>query len=333
MPNDNPEQPVGRSRLRRVLRVVAIAVGALLLVIVIAIAAMVRPDIPLAKLMPEYGVPPSKFIEIQGMRIRYRDEGSGPPLVLLHGFSSSLDTWDGWVRQFAGKRRVIRLDLPGFGLTGPAPDGNYTAGRYVGVVTELLDKLGVERVDIAGNSMGGRIALMFALAHPERVRKLILVDAGGLPWPEPPLFKLAKTPVVGSWLVRHVTPRFVVQRNLETVYGTPSRLTGAVVDRYWDMTLRAGNRGAIVGRITGPPDPPMGGQLGKVKLPVLIQWGKLDRWIPLSDAYGFQRGIAGSKLRIYPTAGHVPMEELPEATARDADAFLGSPGPGQPEAH
>jgi pimeloyl-ACP methyl ester carboxylesterase len=302
---------------------VAIAVGSLLLVIVIAIAAMVRPDIPLAKLMPEYGVPPSKFIKIQGMRVRYRDEGSGPPLVLLHGFSSSLDTWDGWQRQIGGKRRVIRLDLPGFGLTGPASDGNYTAARYVGVVTELLDKLGVERTDIGGNSMGGRTALMFALAHPERVRKLILVDAGGLPWPQPPLFKLAKTPVVGSWLVRHVTPRFVVRRGLETVYGTPSRLRDAVVDRYWEMTLRAGNRGAIVGRITGPPDPPLGGRLGEVKAPTLIQWGKLDRWIPLADAYGFQRGIAGSKLRVYPTAGHVPMEELPEATARDVDAFLG----------
>ncbi|MDT4947183.1 MAG: hypothetical protein QOH14_3916 [Pseudonocardiales bacterium] len=326
MPIHNTERHAGRARLRRVLHVVAIAVGSLLLVIVIAIAAMVRPDIPLAKLMPEYGVPPSKFIEIQGTRIRYRDEGSGPPLVLLHGFSSSLDTWDGWVRQFAGKRRVIRLDLPGFGLTGPAPDGNYTAARYVGVVTELLDKLGVERTDIAGNSMGGRTALMFALAHPERVRKLILVDAGGLPWPEPPLFKLAKTPVVGSWLVRHVTPRFAVQRNLETVYGTPARLTVAVVDRYWDMTRRAGNRGAIVERITGPADPPLGGQLGQVKAPTLIMWGKLDRWIPLSDAYGFQRGIPGAKLRIYPTAGHVPMEELPDETARDADTFLGSPG-------
>jgi pimeloyl-ACP methyl ester carboxylesterase len=324
MPNKNIGARGGR--VQRVLRMATIAIGALLLVIVIAIAAMVRPDIPLAKLMPKYGTPPSRFIEIQGMRIRYRDEGSGPPLLLLHGFSSSLDTWDGWQRQLGSKRRVIRLDLPGFGLTGPAPDGNYTAARYVGVVTELLDKLGVERTDIAGNSMGGRTALMFALAHPERVRKLILVDAGGLPWPEPPLFKLAKTPVVGSWIVRHVTPRFVVQRNLETVYGTPSRLTNAVVDRYWDMTLRAGNRGAIVGRITGPPDPPMGGQLGKVKLPVLIQWGKLDRWIPLSDAYGFQRGIAGSKLRIYATAGHVPMEELPAETARDADTFLGPPG-------
>ena len=213
LPASPPRQ---RSLVRRVLRAVAIAVGSLLLVAAIAIAAMVRPDIPLAKLLPEYGAAPSKFIEIEGMRIHYRDEGAGQPLVLLHGFGSSLYTWDRWVRQLAGTRRLIRLDLPGFGLTGPAPDGDYSAERYVRVVAALLDSLGVERTDIAGNSMGGRTALMFALAHPERVRKLILVDAGGFaPMPPPMLFRLANTPIVGRWLVLHVTPRFVVCRNLE----------------------------------------------------------------------------------------------------------------------
>jgi pimeloyl-ACP methyl ester carboxylesterase len=315
-----------RSRVRRVLRGVAIAVGSLLLVAAIGIAAMVRRDIPLEALMPKYGAPPSKFVEIEGMRIHYRDEGTGQPLVLLHGFGSSLYTWDGWVRQLAGTRRVIRLDLPGFGLTGTAPDGDYTAGRYVRVVAALLDRLGVERTDIAGNSMGGRTALMFALAHPERARKLILVDAGGFaPMPEPMLFREAQTPIVGPWVLLHVTPRFMVRRNLEGVYGDPSRLTGAVVVRYQAMMLRAGNRGAMLARITGPPDPNLADRLGELKLPVLIQWGALDRWIPLSDAQGFQRGIAGAELRVYAGAGHVPMEELPEATARDADAFLGSP--------
>ena len=316
--------PRQRSLVRRVLCMVAIAVGSLLLVAAIAIAAMVRPDIPLAALLPEYGAAPSKFIEIEGMRIHYRDEGAGPPLVLLHGFGSSLYTWDGWVRQLAGTRRLIRFDLPGFGLTGPAPDGDYTAERYVRVVTALLDRLGVERTDIAGNSMGGRTALMFALAHPERVRKLILVDAGGFaPMPPPSLFLLAQTPILGPSMILHVTPRFLVRYNLEGVYGDPSRLTDAVVDRYWAMGRRAGNRGAMLARITGPPDPNLADRLGELKLPVLIQWGELDRWIPLSDARGFQRGIVGAELRVYPGAGHVPMEELPEATARDADAFLG----------
>jgi pimeloyl-ACP methyl ester carboxylesterase len=327
MPASPPRQ---RSLVRRVLRAMAIAAGSLLLVAAIAIAAMARPDIPLAALLPEYGAPPSQFVEIEGMRIHYRDEGAGPALVLLHGFGSSLYTWDGWVRQLAGTRRLIRLDLPGFGLTGPAPDGDYRAERYVRVVAALLDSLRVERTDIAGNSMGGRTALMFALAHPERVRKLILVDAGGFaPMPPPMLFRLARTPIVGAFLLLHVTPRFVVRRNLEGVYGDPSRLTDAVVDRYWVMARRAGNRGAMLARITGPSDPTLANRLGELMLPVLIQWGELDRWIPLADAHGFQRGIAGAELRVYKDAGHVPMEEFPEATARDADAFLESPGPGQ----
>src|ERR1700731_3280580 len=130
--------PRQRSLVRPVLRAVAIVVGLPLLVAAIAIAAMVRPDIPLAALLLEYGAAPSKFVEIEGMRIHYRDEGAGSPLVLLHGFGSSLYTWEGWVRQLAGTRRLIRLDLPGFGLTGPAPDGDYRTERYVHVVAALL---------------------------------------------------------------------------------------------------------------------------------------------------------------------------------------------------
>jgi pimeloyl-ACP methyl ester carboxylesterase len=299
MPSDKTVQYVRRSLVRRVLRVVA----------------MVRPDIPLESLLPEYGAAPSQFVEIEGMRIHYRDEGAGPPLVLLHGFGSSLYTWDGWVLQLVGTRRLIRFDLP---------DGDYRVERYVSVVAALLDRLGVERADFAGNSLGGRTALSFALAHPERVRKLILVDAGGFEqWPQPMLFRLAHTPILGRLLLLHVTPRFIVRRNLEEVYGDPSRLTDAIVDRYQAMTLRAGNRAAMLARLTGPPDPLLADRLGELKLPVLIQWGKLDRWIPLSNAHGFQRGIAGAELRVYPSAGHIPMEELPEGTARDADAFLG----------
>jgi len=259
------------------------------------------------------------------MRVHYRDEGAGPPLVLLHGTSSSLHTWDGWVKALAGTRRLIRLDLPGFGLTGPAPDGDYSAERHARVVAALLDRLEVGRADFAGNSLGGRIALTFALAHPERVRKLILVDAAGFEQVPPPmLFKLAHTPILNRALL-HLTPRFFVRRNLEEVYGDPSRLTDAVVERYQAMALRAGNRAAMLARMNGPQDPLLADRLGELKMPVLIEWGEQDRWIPLSSARGFQHAIAGAELRTYPGAGHIPMEELPEATARDADSFLGPP--------
>jgi pimeloyl-ACP methyl ester carboxylesterase len=321
--------PRRRSPTRRVLRGIVIGIGLLLLVVTIAIAAMVRPDIPLETLLPKYGAAPSKFVEIEAMRIHYRDEGTGPPLMLVHGFGSSLFTWDGWVRELAGKRRLIRLDLPGFGLTGPAPDGDYRADRYVRVIAALLDSLGVQRTDIAGNSLGGRTALMFALEHPERVRKMILVDAGGYAqMPLPPVYRMAQTPIIGPFLLLHVTPRFVIRRNLEGVYGDPSRLTDSVVARYQAMTLRAGNRGAMLARIMGPPDPLLADRLGELKLPVLIQWGELDQWVPLSNAYGFQHGITGAQLRIYPGVGHVGMEEVPKVTARDANAFLGAPDSG-----
>jgi len=313
-----------RSRGRRVLRACAFLLAGLVVLAVVAVAAMIRRDIPIDELVPRYGAAPSQFMELQGMRVHYRDEGAGPPLVLVHGTSSSLHTWDGWVKELAGKRRLIRVDLPGFGLTGPAPDGDYRVERYERFLGEFLDRLGIARADLAGNSLGGRVVLTFALAHPERVHKLVLIDAGGLSGaPHPTIFKLARMPVVGRALLT-LTPEFLVRRNVEEVYGDPSRVTDAVVERYHDMALRAGNRKALWGRLNGTLDPDLDARLGDVAVPVLIEWGEQDRWMPVSFAQRFARGIKGAELRIYPGAGHVPMEEIPTPTARDADAFLGT---------
>jgi len=309
--------------VRRIIRSLAALAGALLLIAGIAVAAMIRPDIPVDELIPRYGAPPSQFMQLEGMRVHYRDEGKGPPLLLVHGTSSSLHTWDGWVRELAGRRRIVRVDLPGFGLTGPAPDRDYRVERYARFIGGFLDRLGIARADIAGNSLGGRVALTFTLAHPDRVRRLVLVDAAGLSGvPPPTIFRLARTPVVNS-ILRRATPRFLIRRNLEEVYGDDSRVTDALVDRYHAMVRRAGNRDALVDRLTGPEDPVLDDRLGDVDLPVLIEWGGDDPWIPVACAHRFQRGIGGSQLRIYPGAGHTPMEELPAPTARDADAFLG----------
>lgn len=313
-----------RSRARRALRGVAIALGALILLAAIATAAMIRPDIPVAELIARYGAAPSRFMELEGMRIHYRDEGKGPPLLLVHGTSSSLHTWDGWTAELAPRRRIVRLDLPGFGLTGPAPDRDYRVERYARLLAAFLDRLGIRRADVGGNSLGGRVAVTFALAHPDRVGKLILVDPAGLSGvPPPAIFRLAQTPVVNR-LLRHVTPRFLIRRNLEEVYGDASRVSDALVDRYHAMVRRAGNRTALVDRLTGAQDPVLDDRLDDLRAPVLIQWGEADRWIPVSNAQRFQRGIAGSQLRVYPGAGHTPMEELPVPTARDADTFLGA---------
>jgi pimeloyl-ACP methyl ester carboxylesterase len=304
-----------RSRWARVLLLVLGILG------VMAIA-LVRTDIPRERLMPIYGRAPSQFASLEGMRVHYRDEGSGPPLVLVHGTSSSLHTWDGWVKLLSARRRVVRLDLPGFGLTGPAPDGDYTAQRYARLIAALMDQLGIERADLAGNSLGGRVALAFALERPTRVRKLVLVDASGLSGQKlPPIFEIARLPVLHR-LLTIATPRWLVKRNVIDVYGDPARLDEALVDRYAALLRAEGNREALVTRLRGARDPDLDARLAEIRAPVLIQWGERDRWIPLPFATRLQQGIAGSTLKTYPDAGHVPMEELPELTASDADRFL-----------
>jgi len=305
-------------KIRRAARVLLAILGALALLL----ATQVRPDIPREQLLAKYAPPPSRFAEIEGMRVHYRDEGVGPPLVLIHGTSSSLHTWEGWVSRLSSHRRVVRLDLPGFGLTGAAPDGDYRPARYARVVGALLDQLGIARADVAGNSLGGRVALTFALDHPDRVRKLVLVDAAGLRGQRPPaIFRFARTPVVNR-LLTVVTPRWIIRQNLADVYGDPARIDDVLIDRYAELTRAEGNRTALLGRLNGPPDPDLDDRLGEIHAPVLILWGERDRWIPLPFAERFKAGITGAKLVTWPDAGHVPMEELPEATAREADRFL-----------
>jgi pimeloyl-ACP methyl ester carboxylesterase len=292
--------------------------------LVLAVLSLVRSDIPQAELLPRYGVGASRFATLDGVQVHYRDEGAGPPLVLVHGTSSSLHTWDGWVARLSSHRRVVRLDLPGFGLTGPAPDHDYTPSRYARVVLALMTALGIDRADVAGNSLGGRVALTMALEHPERVHGLVLVDSAGLGGLKPPaIFALGRTPVLGHSL-RWLTPRFVIRSNVEQVYGDPTRVTDALVDRYYELTRREGNREALYDRLNGPPDPDLDVRLGEVRAPVLVEWGERDRWIPLPFAHRLVEGIHGARLVTYPDAGHVPMEEVPEPTARDADAFLSS---------
>jgi pimeloyl-ACP methyl ester carboxylesterase len=307
-----------RPKRRRALRVALLVLAAL----VLAVLSLVRTDIPHAELLPRYGDGASRFVVVDGVTVHYRDEGAGAPLVLVHGTSSSLHTWDGWVARLSSHHRVVRLDLPGFGLTGPAPDRDYSALRYARIVAALMSKLGIDRADVAGNSLGGRVALTLALEHPERVRSLVLVDAAGLSGQKPPaIFAIARTPVVGRAL-RWLTPRVMVRRNVEEVYGDRARVTETLVDRYYELTRHEGNREALLDRLTAPADPPLDDRLAELRVPVLLEWGERDRWIPPSFAQRFEGGIHGARLVTYPDAGHVPMEELPEATARDAEAFL-----------
>lgn len=284
------------------------------------------PDIPVDQLKARWAQPPSQFIALDGMQVHVRDEGprdDPQPLVLIHGTSSSLHTWDGWASALRGGRRVIRFDLPGFGLTGPNAGNDYSMDAYVRFVAALLDQLGVARCVIGGNSLGGEVAWATAHAYPQRVAKLILVDAAGYRFESasvPIGFRIARTPGLRR-VMTYLLPPGMVERSLRNVYGDPSRVTPELIDLYTDMARRAGNRGALGVRMTQA-------QTGReqdirdLKLPTLILWGGQDRLIPPAYAERFHADIAGSKLVMFEHLGHVPQEEDPASTVAALQAFL-----------
>lgn len=281
-------------------------------------------DKTLAELTPLYANEASRFVAVDGMEVHYRDEGSGPVLLLLHGSNASLHTWDGWVQELQSNYRLIRLDLPGHGLTGPHPENRYHWAEAARFVDHFVQKLGVDRFVIVGNSMGGGIAWNYALAFAQKVEKLVLLDARGIPPQEPLPFAFRAYSVPGlNGLLTVFTPRWIVAQSLRDVYGEASKVSEALIDRYFDLGLREGNRRATAYRMSHLDTYEALPRLAELKLPTLILWGEKDTWILPKYGHEFARRIAGAKLILYPGLGHVPMEEAPQETARDVRAFLG----------
>ena len=309
------------------LKLLAAVFGMVVALLGIGILLSWAPDRTVDSLKARWAPPPSRFIELAGQSVHYRDEGprdDSLPIVLVHGTLSSLHTWDGWVDSLKGAHRVIRMDLPGFGLTGPAVDADYSMPAYDRFVLRLLDSLGVRRFTIAGNSLGGEIAWHVAAAVPERVVKLILVDAAGYPLVSQSIpigFRLARIPSL-SWLLERSLPRALVESSVRNVYGDPKRVTPALVDRYFELTLRAGNRASLGQRFAQSRPGDEIDRIPKLKLPALILWGGKDRLIPPDHAKLFQRDIAASQLVMYPELGHVPHEEDAARTVADVLRFI-----------
>jgi pimeloyl-ACP methyl ester carboxylesterase len=293
----------------------------------VAMFGLLQADLPLDQLRSRWAPAPSQFIALMGMQVHLRDEGpreDPSPIVLIHGTAASLHTWEGWVDALKPTRRVVTMDLPGFGLTGPNPEDDYHLDTYVRFVLALLDRLGIQRCVLGGNSLGGEIAWHVGLAAPQRIERLILVDAAGYKkWPKgmPLGFLLAALP--GSRpIIERVLPRFIVDSSTRFVYGEPSRITAAINDRYYQLALRPGNRGALARRFRQVNMGEDTHRLGELRMPTLIVWGARDRIFGLGDARGFQKAIPGSRLQVYDDLGHVPQEEDAARTVRDVQAFL-----------
>lgn len=308
-------------------RILSAVTGIVALMLVATVATNWAPDRPVSGLTARWAQPPSVFMDVAGVRAHVRDEGprdDPTPIVLLHGTADSLHTWSGWTEVLARDRRVIRVDLPGFGLTGPAPDGDYRVERYVHFVGALLDALGVQQCVLGGNSFGGWISWETALAQPGRVQALILVDAAGYPIESqsvPIGFRIARVPGLNR-VMQSVLPRGMIESSVRNTYGDPSRVTPELVDRYYELTLREGNRAALAQRFAAGRWAQDSARIRAVRQPTLILWGGRDGLIPLRYGEQFNRDIAGSRLVVFPELGHVPQEEDPAATVAAVSQFL-----------
>ena len=290
------------------------------------------PDQRVEELKVRWAKPPSRFIEVNGLQVHLRDEGphdDPAPIVLLHGTSASLHTWQGWAMALRDKRRVIRFDLPGFGLTGPSREHDYSIAADVAFVRAVMDKLGVQRFVLAGNSLGGKIAWAAAARMPERVERLILVDAAGYlpqsmatPQEVPLALRLARMPWLRP-LASYTLPRGLIEDALRQLYGDPAKVTPELVDQYFAMARREGNRDALARRVdqlTGA-DPTL---LKDIQAPTLILWGGRDHLLPPELGRRFERDIPGAKLVVFDNLGHMPQEEDPDRTVAEVRRFLGS---------
>ena len=281
------------------------------------------PDESRAALEAKYHVAASDYVEVAGLRVHVSDQGprDAPAVILLHGFGSSLQTFDAWARALSTRFRIVRFDLPGFGLTGAEPSGDYSDARGLAVMAGLMDRLGLVRASLVGNSMGGRLAWMFAAAFPARVDKLILISPDGFASAG---FDYGRAPDVPLMLrlLPYTLPKFMLRMTLAPAYADQRRLTDDVVTRYWDFMRAPGVRQAIIDRtaqtILQDPVP----SLHKIQAPVLLLWGEEDAMIPISNAEDYVAAIPQAKLVRLSRLGHVPQEEAPAASLLPVQDFL-----------
>lgn len=312
------------TRLRKAGGRVRKIMGWLAILLVLGIGALAlwlyAPDKSRLALEAAY---PGEYRTVGGLRIRLRDTGprDRPAVILLHGFGASLDTWEPWARALSARFRVIRLDLPGFGLTGADPTGDYTDARAMALLIGLMDQLGIERASLIGNSLGGRIAWNFAATHPGRVRSLVLIAPDGFASPGFDYDRAPALPIMMRALP-YVAPRGMLKANLGTGYGDPAALSDATLTRYRDMLIAPGVRRAMLARMaqTILRDPiPM---LGRITAPTLLVWGEKDGMIPISNAADYLRHVPDAKLLRLPTLGHLPFEEDPVESLPAVQQFL-----------
>ncbi len=266
----------------------------------------------------------SRFAEIDGVRIHYQEKGTGTPLVLIHGYTSSTYSWKDVFEPLSKNFHVIAVDLKGFGFSRK-PDGDYSRRAQALLVTHLLDHLNVEKAWLCGNSMGGEVALNVALANPQRVVGLILVDSAGVEVPGKGSLTpgYLMVPVVGRLLIAFsLTSDKLVREGLGKSFYDRTKVTDDRVANYFrPLKTRGGQLAALRARMQWsmfPVEP----ELGRINVPTLILWGAQDQLIPLAAGRKLSALIKDSKLVIFDSCGHLPQEEMPARTIDEMTKFI-----------
>jgi pimeloyl-ACP methyl ester carboxylesterase len=303
--------------------VLTILIAILVASVIGAAAWLYTPDKPREALEAAYAPPPSQFLLVAGVRLHVRDTGprDAPAVIMLHGFGASLHTWEDWAQGLADHYRVIRFDLPGFGLSGPDPSDDYSDARSLRLITGLMDQLGVARAAMVGNSMGGKLAWLLAAEQPERVTKLILIAPDGFASPGFEYGKKAEVPMVAR-LLPYTLPKIMVKMNLAPAYANPNFLTDRLLTRYRDLMLAPGSRQVLLERMAQIDLQEPAPLLAQITAPTLLLWGEQDRMIPISNAQDYLKDIKGSRLISFKTLGHLPQEEAPAESLAPLRAFL-----------
>ena len=281
------------------------------------------PDRSRSALEAKYLARPDDYVEVAGMRLHVRDRGprDAPAVLMVHGIGSSLHTWEPWAQMLAADFRVVGFDLPGAGLTGADPTGDYSDTRCLQVVVALLDKLGIARASVIGNSIGGRIAWKLAAQHADRVDKLVLIAPDGF---ESEGFKYGKQTRLPPMfrLMRYALPKRILRMMLASAYGNAAFLSDEQVARYHDLMLAPGVRDASIARLEQtrlePPEP----WLRQISAPTLLLWGAKDVIIPMANAADYRKSLPQSELVVFPELGHVPHEEAPALSVAPIREFL-----------
>lgn len=299
-------------------------IAAVVIGVLVAVAVWLwTPDLSRERLEAAYLRSASDMIDVEGARLHVRVDGpaDAPALIMIHGFGSSLHTWEDWAGALSDRYRVVRFDLPGSGLSPPDPTGRYDDARAIELLLGLMARLEIGEAAIIGNSVGGRIAWSFASAHPDRVSRLVLVAPDGFASVG---FEYGEAPKIGAvtHAMRAVLPRFLVKMNLDQSYSDPARLEPHVVARYYDLLRAPGARLALIHRmeqtILTDPLP----RLRALQTPVLLLWGEDDRLIPVSNAQDYLGALPNAELTVLPGVGHLPQEEAPDVSLVPVEAFL-----------